>query len=282
MKRLLFLALMVSASLVTACGHRRTSTDIRHYPTISWETLKIVSLLNTIDQHFDAGVHEHIVLRPEEDPTLVNYHRKKDTSFYIKKPFRPRRVRRYYTWDHVHNVMVYGPNIDEQISVSGFGDTVSINTGVPLKYSPFGYANVSNTLGLPYSIKPGASLYIDNSFYPKTIGFGDGAARTAPISLAYFPEGEFSGLIPGYTVTQGGLNHVLRLKTNSGGALVPLNNLKERLKIYGGLDHVKGVDGVLSGFIEHDKLRYGTFTITNLFANESELTYEVYLTPQPI
>ena len=283
MKRLYFFGLLfVISILVSSCGHRKTSSDTRYYPSISWETLKIVSLLNTIDQHFEPGVHEHIVLRPQENPTLVNYRRKKSTSYYIRKPFRPRRVQRYYTWDHVHNVMVYGPNIDQQISVSGFGDTVSINTGIPLKYSPFGYLNIGNTAGLPYSIRPGAALHINNAFYPKSVGFGDGGSRTAPISLAYFPEGEFMGFIPGYTVTQGGLNHIPRLKKNNGGVLTSLDNLKERLQVSGGLDHIKGIDGVISGFIEHGNYRYGEFTLNNLFAEESEATYEIFDPPHPI
>ena len=89
------------------------------------------------------------------------------------------------------------------------------------------------------------------------------------------------GLIRGYSVTHQGLNHILRLVELVNGQQQPLNDLSQRIRVFGGPDHTKGNLGVLSGFIEDEEgvFRFGKFTIYNIHAAESEAEYEIYQTP---
>src|SRR3989338_3769530 len=284
MKKNYFLIFILVFSFVLQQGCGRSWRKHHHYfPSLEWSTLKLMSFINAVDQHFDPGLHEHVVLRPQQMLHGTDRdHHSWWGNWTWRKPLKfGGGVRYHHAYSNV--IEIFGPDIEKQVTVSCCSNVLGINTGIPLKYSPFQYVYTPNPLNLLYSILSGGSIYYQNVYYPGSIGFGDPArgVKSAPLSLGYFPGGEFMGLIPGYTVTHQGLNHILRLVELVNGQQQPLNDLSQRIRVFGGPDHTKGNLGVLSGFIEDEEgvFRFGKFTIYNIHAAESEAEYEIYQTP---
>ena len=268
----------------TAClnkNHKRRVTGA--YPSLQWESLKLISVINTIDQHFTPGIYRHIVMRPFVVPTGQTVNK---SSAYRFIPLNFNQIftridRTHHTIYHANGIEVTGPNIDQTIAVSCCNNMVGLDTGTPLQYSPYLYWNTPNPTGVPYSLKAGGSIYVEGIFFPASVGFGDSETKTAPLSLAYYPSGEFMGFVPGYTVTHGGFNHILRLIKKVNNQTQTIDDLNQRLKFHGRIDH-NDVFGTINGFIEHGQYRYGTFKISNIFSPESGLTYEIFSVPMEL
>ncbi len=290
MKR--FILILVMASLIPFVGCSKKTKREHFYPSTGFYALKLYAMLNAMDQNFSpnvGSVYSGIKLNQLEVEHWYHHEKGNHTDY-------PER----HQWGHARVVEVTGTALRERLSVAALPIEFHYGHDYPLRDGPqkvsfrrLALLNTQNSYSLgavhmnplPSPIQdhvfftvatgslPALNATITNGVaYPFSIGLTN---PTAPLVLAFYPEGAFEGYIPSYAVNnQGGAD--TRISKLVNGVPVLTTDLTARIKLYG--SYTSSIDKV-TGVIEQDYYQYGTFSIQDLRSTESTLSFEIFGTP---
>jgi len=246
-----------------------------HYPVTGQYGLKILGALNYIHENFIFGESRDVTLNYSEQNHFTHKHG--GSSFVIRnRTSNPPEYEYYY----FRSVVVNSPfqtlsvaaavgSATSQQDPEGL-DVISFDSFSIVADSIFTFTELEMTRPLPtpfdqhtFFTRSGRDhivekTFLSGTFYPLSIGLNE--ASPSPISLAYYPQGDFVGFFP------------------VGSAVADLSVEEKFLSsdklflVCGGYDEDTDT---LEGAIELDGVRFGTFTITNLLSGESELIFEL-------
>jgi hypothetical protein len=228
-----------------------------YYPDADTYGLKLYAMLLTVHENFVPGVYTHISMRSDR--------------------VRHYQTSRYKTVAYTDYVDVSGYDLIRPVSVAAHTERlVSFSSlyMLPAYESPYGLSH-GHSHSLPSHVSSHSQFaqvggsFSGSSFYPRSIGYG--SQFSAPIALAYYPSGGFSGSIPSYTVDPFGYFARPRIFNLSFGLMQLFLDVQEKIYIDGDVNFLDTVTATIN-----------RVTIYDVYDKYSEMEFEIYPTPFPI